>query len=426
MDNQNLEKVSSATEIPISDLKRSANSSKIPFDISKVRVKTAAIGLIVVLAVLGGIFVVSKFFAKSTKKTVINAQQATYEGKYTDAKKLYQEELTKKKNDPEALAGLINTISLDGNQSGTEKKALAESQQYINTALSTSPNNVNVLIAAGYAYETAGDYQKAYEYYSKATSVNPKSSDAWFHLGHASQFLGKDDEAKKDFDTAYSLDKNNPAVLMELANESYSANKLEDAFQYFKKASEIPSQTLQSKTEALVGAATVRGLQDNYQHIDESVSLAELAVRLNPTYSPALAIYGYDLYLIGNKADGVKYLKRATVLNPRVSKTYYILGLIYRKTNDNSNAIDSFKKAVATADDDNTMYTVQDRNTMKGYYEYDLARTYDLVGVKDGVVDLISDSVRINPTIKPLVAEDVNQKGYFKNLTSDLKTKSLL
>jgi len=427
MDHENTENVSAQTEIPVSGLKSPSSAPKKSFDPASIKVRTIGLVLIVLVLISLAIFGFSKLIQKKTTYSVdTKAQIATYEGKYEDAKKLYLQALSTKKNDPKIISGLINTISLEGNQKGREKQALAESQKYIDTAISQSPNDVSILIAAGYAYETAGDYQKAYEYYNKATIANPKSSDAWFHLGHVSQFLNKPDDAQKDFDRAYELDKNNPAVLMVRGNEFYSAGKLEDAFESFKKASEIKSQTLQSKTEALVGAATVRGLQDNYEHIDESLSLAETAVKLNPTFSPALAIYGYDLFLIGNKADGIKYLKGAISTNSRVSKTYYILGLIYRKTNDKSNAIDYFKKAVAAADRDNTMYTEQDRKTMKGYYEYDLARTYDTVDVHDGVANLIAEAVNLNPQIKPLVADDVNNKGYFKSISADLQAKNLL
>lgn len=347
------------------------------------------------------------------------AQEALNASRFEDAKKIYLQAYNNNKKDPVAQAGLITSISLQGNQTGKENETLSEAQPYIDASLQSNPDDPQVLIADGYAYETAGDYQKALELYDRATKIDPKSANAWFHLGHVLLFLGKNGDAQKDFDKSIALDPNNPQSLMMMGNTLITEGKAEESFQSFKKASEQPNISNETKADALAAAATVRRGQDNFKHMTESLALSKQAVDAAPTFSPALSTYGSNLIAIGKTDEGIEYLKKAVAANPRIAKNYYFIGNTYRIKKDYENAISYIKQAFDTALGDNTVFSENERNIDKAFYEYQLAQVYFSSGSNIDTSSMLSDAVKLDPTLAQRLQKDYTLLGYFKNDSSN-------
>lgn len=390
-------------------------------------VKRAVMVVIVLLVIVAAAYV-AKLATGGQKArlaaTLQSAQKAASSGDYATAKSDYQQALTLN-NAPIVYAALINTISAQGNATGQEAKALKESQPYIDIALKNGGENVTVLMAAGYAYETAGDYQKALTYYTQAVKVAPKSAEAWFHLGHVNQFLGNNSESGKDYSTALSLDPNNPLILIAKGNALQLQGDLQGSYDSFMKASRIVGLSSQLKAEALTGASVVRRGQNNFKYMAESLSLSKEAVDIDPTFVPALATYGFNLCLTNKTSDGIKYLKKAIELNPRMSRNYYQLGIVYRANKDYANSISYNSQAVSRVNQDNTLLGSSQKDAAKGVYLYDLSKTYSLSGSNMDVIPMLTQAVQLNSEVKTYLREDVTA-GNFKTISNNPNFLSLI
>ncbi len=381
-------------------------------------VALAGIGLaflIVVALVLISVKNSGKKSSNITKQTITT--NPTHNSNFQAQREQYMKALAANKNDTQALLGMVQSYSTEGNETGSETEQLKASQQYIDKLLKVDPYGRDTQLAVGYAYETAGDYQKALGYYKGATEVDSTSAMAWFRLGHDLEFLGQRQQAYQYYDKAYSIDPNNPLVLMARGNQLMSGGNPQGSYESFLKASEQPDIDNTLKADALTGAASARAVQDNYQYISDTLKLSKEAVDADPSFSPALATYGYTLYLTtptnGDKSQAFDYLRKAIEANPRISKNYLTLSKFYRVKSDYPNAINYNKQAIDKADDDNTLLSVEARTLNKGMYEYELARTYYMANQYNLVIPTLKIAIQLNPDVMQTLKEDFTNNGQF-------------
>ena len=392
---------------------------------SKIKIKTVVVVILVAAIALGLYFLLG--LGSNPKSIADQAQREIDAGNYDKAEEILKQGLEKHNNDSTLLAKLVQAIALEGNQKGQEENALKEAQPYIDEALRVGGEDPNVLAPVGYAYETASEYQKSFEFYDRVTQLDPKSGDAFFHRGHALEFLGKRQEAWKDYEKAYQLDPNNALVLMARGNMFFSQNKPQESYESFKKASEQPDVSNQTKAEALTGAALVRGSQENFKYVKESLDLSKQAVDADPNFSPALAAYGYNLFLTSpNLKDGIPYVEKAIAANPRITKNYLLLAQMYRAIQDYVKAINNLKTAISLVGNDNTILSDSDKNVAKGTYTYELAKTYYISGFLVNILPLLKDAVALNPSLKQTLKSDLDNLNLFLTYKDNQEFLSLI
>ncbi|MBP5547891.1 MAG: tetratricopeptide repeat protein [Bacteroidales bacterium] len=71
--------------------------------------------------------------------------------------------------------------------------------EYLTTALSLKPDNINVLYGLAILYQDAEDAEKANEYYVKILEIDPQNKYAWFNRGWMEMVLYEDYNAAVDF-----------------------------------------------------------------------------------------------------------------------------------------------------------------------------------------------------------------------------------
>ncbi len=404
-----------------------------PLDINTLNNKKIVIGLavfiILVLLVLTTIFSIPrKSKVPGETPTDVQAREAADRGNYKQAQALYTKALSQNKKDPFALSGMVNTLSQEGNQTGNESEQLIKSKPYIDQLSKLESKNEESFLSVGYAYETAGDYQKALTYFQQAVKIAPKSAEARFRLGHAEEFLGNRTLASEDYDMAYSLDPNNPQTLMAKANQSFSQGKNQKSYEQFLAAAKNSGENIQTKAEALTGASMARSAQDEFTYIKEATELSKQAVDTDPNFSPALGIYGYNLYLTApDKNSGIPYVQRAISANPRLSRNYYLLSLIYRANLDYQNSITNMNEAISKISEDNSIFSENDKRATKGSYTYELAKTYDLASLNSAnILSLLKTALTLNPTIKTAMREDTVRYNLFQTLENNQEFINLL
>lgn len=361
---------------------------------------------------------------KSSSQLNIEADQAYRSGEVlTSGEKLKQSYSLDKKN-PDLAAALIKTLALQGNLTGDEKGAFEKASPIIEESLKTNPNNPNILLSVGYINETAGNYDIALSYYDKVLALKPDDSEALFHKGHVNEFLENQEEAYVNYEKAYSIDKNNPLILMGMAKVYISRNKIDDAITLYKQVGTTLSATPDIRAEALTNASILKRSQILY--MQEAIDLSKTAVDVNPNFSPALAAHGYNLGINGRLDEGVEYLKKATVANPRISQNYYYIGVLYRSVNKFDDAKKYQEEGLSKIDNDNTILGKEYKAKIKGNMSYDLAKTYSLLNQNDSVVGLIEQAVSLNPVLKQTLKNDFNYLKQFQSFKTDQKFLALL
>ncbi len=415
MEDQKVNSVAAQTEVPVSSIQdRPDKKSGMPKIDKKILLGIGG-ALVLIVIILGGV----SLFAKNQTPAAVNAEYNTAfsAGDYEKAEDIAKKALNSNKTNAALNSGVINAIASQGNQNGSEKQALEQSQQYIQQALKTDPNNIDVLLSVGYAYESAGEYEKAREYYEKAVRLYPSSPAAWFHYGHVLQFLGKNNDSKKAYETAASLEPNNPQILIEKGNAEFMANDFESAKQTYIKASIQPGIDAGTKAEALSAASTAARSQ---WRINEAVELGRQAIEASPTFSPALGAYGYALAMSGKNDEGIDNLNKALAANPRITRNMYMFGIVLRANKKYDESINMFKDAINKVSNDNTIVGVDMQNAWKGIYEYQLANTYSFSNINTAqIIPLLQEAISLNPAVKSTLKTDFENNGYFKAFAAD-------
>lgn len=413
MEDNQTSQVAKQTEIPV---------PKAPANAPRTNRKVLIGGIIIVLVIIFGLtFYLFNQQSKNTnlqKAADLNkaGNEAVAKGDYKTANSKYSEALQITK-DSKTAAALINSLSSTGNQTGKEQEVFNAQKPTLDWAEKNFPKDPDVLLSLGYAYETAGKYPEALGFYTQATQLAPDSDNAWFHYGHVLQFLGRNDEANKAYDKAYSINPNNSLVLMVLGNRYFSQGKVQEAFNYFIKASEQPDISATIKSDALSSASSLKAREGNFQNLNEALSLSEEAIKKDPNFSPALSAHGYNLYKVGKAEEGISYLKQAVDANPRITKNYYRMGLIYREQKKYTDSINYFQEGITRSNNDNTL--LGEISSAKGAGMYELAKSYNLVGTNTNVLSLLKDALKLNPIYTLFLKMDFQQNGYFKEFSAN-------
>ncbi len=384
------------------------------------------IGLIAIVLVIGLLSMFNKPNPKIVE-LVNNGNEALKSSNYNKAQDEFKKALIIDKNNAAAQTGLINSYSLEGNEKGNEAEQLKQSAPVIEQSINSHPNDGEILMAAGYAYETAGDYQKALEFYKKATDSNPNSAEAWFHLGHVNQFLGKTVDANKFYDKSYALDPKNPLVNMVRGNTFFSQKKFDDAFKSFQTAANSKESISSAKAEALTGASLVLLNRDGFKYIAQADAIAKQAVGTDPNFSPALSAYGTTQMLLGQNKSAISLFNRAITANPQIAKNYYMLGILARSNKEYSSAVSYINSAIMAVENDNTIFTQEARDFNKGLYYYELAKTYNLSGAPAQIiVESLQQAIKYAPLLKARAKLESEQSNSFSIVANNPVFKSLI
>lgn len=179
----------------------------------------------------------------------------------------------------------------------------------------------------GYLYQTAGDWEKAMEYYSKAQLFNPESLWLIKRLAAVCRHLGRFDDAASYYSQALEAEPENKKLIMSLGACHLATGNYADALrQYYKIVYLDPAHSAASRA-----IAWVEFLNGNY---DKSRNYHEIVLKDNPT-----------------------------------STDYLNAGHLELATQNYTQALDFYKKALASVEEGKGMSTIErvlkkDRNDL--------------------------------------------------------------
>lgn len=410
------------SQVSLSEVNPSAQAQQETVSDKKRLILLLTAGSIVVVIIIA--FFAVFILGKNNKKLYYqgDAYNRYTEGNFQKSEALAQEGLVKYPNDPTLLRIAIDASSSIGNRTGKEKEIFQKNKPLIENALEVGSSDSNILLAIGYANETAGNYNEALKYYEQAI-VLKETADAYFHKGHVLAFLGQTNESKASYEKAFLLDPENPQVLLIKGTLLEQEKKHVEAKEFFLKAADSKHTTKEIRAEALTAISLLEISEGDKQN---ALTHIQYAVKTDPEYSPAAGLYGLLLTYDANTYNvGTHTLYNAINKNPRITMNYLFMGLALRKAKLTDEAIEYQKEGLRLVDDDNTLVGAQQKRVKKAKMYYELAQTYAIAQDIKNAIQNLNLSFEIEPAYKSVIKNDI-KKGYFASILRNQQFSTFL
>lgn len=221
--------------------------------------------------------------------------------------------------------------------------------------LDISPSNSHAMNNLGYLYAEYGvNLEQAIELCKRAVSITPNNAGFRDSLGWIA-FKRKDyNLAESELSKAIKMRENFYDAYYHLATVYYTIGKLDKAAFNYEKALEINSES----SEALNNLAYLYTEQDI--NTEKAVSMAERAVKSEPSNASYLDTLGWAHYRAKNYKKALEAVKKADELAPGQGEILLHIGRIYLDCNDYDSAMRYLKEAFRVdpelKDPDDSMY----------------------------------------------------------------------
>jgi tetratricopeptide (TPR) repeat protein len=124
-------------------------------------------------------------------------------------------------------------------------------------------------------------------------------------------------------------------------------------------------------------------MQKDYKN---GIASVKRSISLNPNNADAYAFLGYALAVSDQPSEGIKYIKKAFLLNPSPPSFYlHILGICYRMLEQYGDAITAFKKSIQIQPDNIVAHI-------------GLIFAYSLSGQEDKAYKIGLEVLKLNPS----------------------------
>ena len=169
---------------------------------------------------------------------------------------------------------------------------------------------------------------RAEQEFARAATLNPQSSvDAYF-AGHQLLLDANYDAALPYLYAAVKLDPQNASAYRALGMAQVHLGNYGLAESYYRKAIES-AQAPEDRYASRVNLSILLLLGHDSARIEEGLSYAQQAGKLEPNSAAAHFLVGKALYKLGRLEEARSELERAATLNPGDSKPHFLLGRVY-------------------------------------------------------------------------------------------------
>ena len=261
---------------------------------------------------------------------------------------------------------------------------LLKTKQYVDKAVSLSPQSKEVMLEEGrYYYMCRDDYPKALQIFEKLKIEYPYEDDLYFYFGMVYRRMGELRKSQQYIDHAISLNPSNWNHWLQAGNTSRVLREYNEAEKHFKKVIDLNPSTFRPYM-FLLNLYSVTGdvkkakqfLKNNKEHINKpaiklvrgyieildgnyeeaiqiTASLSDDAIsEYNFYYSKHLQL-GLIYYIMSNEKMVVKHFEAERIfLEEKIKelnddqRLYSSLGIVYAGLGNKSKAIEAGRKAV--------------------------------------------------------------------------------
>jgi len=187
-----------------------------------------------------------------------------------------------------------------------EQRNLPAAMRELTTASELDPENPEIDMSLGLAYQTRGDLGMAEKYFRNAVRKKPDYAEAHNNLGIVLSHLGRGDEAIREFEAAGS-NVLYPTPEMAYYNLGEEYRRREN----FQKAEEMYRRSIALNdryTDAYFRLALLYGNRGQWA---EAARTLEACVALAPTHAPAWLDLGRAYLSLGRGKDALKAFQNA-------------------------------------------------------------------------------------------------------------------
>ncbi len=242
-------------------------------------------------------------------------------------------------------------------------------------ALDVCPQRVQALLSLGKAQLMAGRVDASIESLRQITKLDPNNIEAYKVLGDALYLAGKEAEAEQSLKAGLALDPTFEPALYALGRIYYQQNRFPEAVRQFQQVIEqdpknyrahdnlgLCYDALYRDSDALRHFLTALELvykdhpEYDWAHAnladfflkrneyEKAFQMAAEAARRNPNSARNFFLTGKALANLKKDKLSVRWLKRATELDPQYREAHYLLARAYQKLGNKEDAEREFTK----------------------------------------------------------------------------------
>jgi superkiller protein 3 len=219
-------------------------------------------------------------------------------------------------------------------QQGKINEAIAGYEE----ALKEDPNNAELLVNLGAAYQTNKNYDLAISYYNKSVAISPDSPVTYYYIGSAYHSKNNLEEAIKYYRKSVQLDPNNQQVkdTLKLAENDQVQIFLSQAIDLY-----------------------------NQKQYEQARLTIDKALKNDPDNASAYYYLGLIMDAKSNFNIAITSYRKATQLDPTMDSAYYSLAIDLDKVNDKPGAKMAFNKYLQIAGSRNDAFVKYAKERVK-------------------------------------------------------------
>jgi len=204
---------------------------------------------------------------------------------------------------------------------------------YFNVAAQTTDSSL-IFFKKGMDEKALKQYLTASNYFSRAFELNPRYTDAFIENGLANKEMHKTDASMKDFTKALELDPQNDIAIKELMELYFN-------YRQFQNAIDMAAKCTNCINKDRITALSYYNLEDYGKAEKQLLSIANK----NPKDAEVAYTLGRNYLEMGLESKAISWYEKAVLLDDKVAKWHFELGLLYSNTNSYPKAVIAFNKA---------------------------------------------------------------------------------
>jgi len=253
------------------------------------------------------------------------AKKQAKEDSPEEAKRIYQDILTKFPKNKRALDGLTGLI---GKPIGRVSKAqnppqdqlqslinlysqgqLQQALQQAETLVQQYPNSSVLLNIQGAVLKGLGQLDLSVDAFNKALAIKPDYADAHYNMGLVLQEQGKLEEAIEAYNKALAIKPDYAELYNNMGNALKEQGKLEEAIEAFNKALAI-------KPDHAFAYSNMGIALQEHGKLEEAIESYNKAIAIKPDYADSYCCMGVALQEQGKLEEAIKAYRKALAIKP--------------------------------------------------------------------------------------------------------------
>ncbi|MCQ2738873.1 MAG: tetratricopeptide repeat protein [bacterium] len=288
-------------------------------------------------------------------------------------------------------------------------KQFNEAKILINDAISTSPDNIELLKLAGLTEVNLGNWTNAQKHFETVVKFSQEDATSWFYLANCYENLSALASAKAAYLKVIDLRPEYEDAYSKLCIIFLRTGAFEDAVKYAQTALKYNADYTYYY---IIGTAKM-----NIKDFNGALKTFQQTLKLFPNKIEILNSIGTCYTVLGNMDEAIKIYQKAITINPNFATTYYNLGSIYQIKQNHEEAIKYLEKAVEIEDNEKFLVAlamsemkVKDYDcALKHYknlatmfpgkenYKFNIVMCYEAMLEFDVAIRMLEEMVYVNP-----------------------------